>query len=90
VPLAAPRNPWDIRASARPASEPEVLVCGGVLIGEGAPAVAMVNGRILRAGDLVGRFRVARIGPNGVVVENGGSLYGLPRGRRTLIALSPD
>jgi hypothetical protein len=39
---------------------------------------AMVNGTIVREGDMVGSFRVLKIEPHGIVVENGGIRLAIP------------
>ena len=39
---------------------------------------AMVNGTIVREGELVGSFRVLKIEPHGIVVENGGIRLAIP------------
>ena len=83
---AAPmRNPWAIR-NAPIAGPSEVSVaCGGVIIGGGGGPAAMVNGRLVRRGDRVDRFGVAAIRRGEILLEQGGIVLVLPRGRPVTI-----
>lgn len=79
------RNPWEVRVRARSAGKDAVFLCGGIICGgEGGP-VAFLNGRVVRKGDTLGKFGVARVLAAGVLLERDGSYYVLPRGRRTTI-----
>jgi len=79
------RNPWEVRAQPKAASRDTEFFCGGTIAGGDNGPIAFLNGRIVRKGDLLGTFSVARIVAAGVLLECGGSYFMLPRGRRTTI-----
>jgi hypothetical protein len=82
-------NPWEIRTrkvAARPAAS---FRCSGVLVGGPAGPVAFVNGRIVACREVLGRFQVRRILPEGVVLGKDGALYLIPVGRDVSIEPAP-
>jgi hypothetical protein len=81
------RNPWEIRNAPGAGASDFPVACGGVIIGgEGGPA-AIVNGRLVRRGDRVDRFNVAAIRRGEVLLEQGGIVLVLPRGRPVTIRI---
>jgi len=62
------RNPWEVRIHAGPAGADSVFLCGGVVVGGDGGPIAFVNGRVVRKGDALGRFAVARVLAAGVVL----------------------
>jgi hypothetical protein len=78
------RNPWEVRARPKATAEKTTFFCGGIISG-GAGAVAILNGRVVKKGDALGGFRVARVLASGVLLERGGLFYVLPRGRRVTV-----
>jgi hypothetical protein len=80
------RNPWEVRVHAGPAGGDTVFLCGGIVVGGDGGPIAIVNGRVVRKGDALGRFAVARVLPAGVVLERNGAYFVIPRGKRTAIS----
>jgi len=46
------------------------MMLQGILVGD-QENVAVINGKIVKAGDMVGAFRIERVTPSYVVLENG-------------------
>ncbi len=82
---AGVRNPWEVRIRPKAAAQDTEFFCGGTIAGGENGPIAFLNGRIVRKGDLLGTFSVARVVAAGVLLEKGGSYFMLPRGRRTTI-----
>jgi hypothetical protein len=82
------RNPWEVRIHSGPAGVDTLFVCGGIVAGGEGGSVAILNGHVVRRGDTLGRFGVARIAAVGVVLERDGSYFVIPLGRRTTITFS--
>jgi hypothetical protein len=82
------RNPWEVRVHAKYAGEETVLACGGIIKPADGGSVALLNGRLLRRGDTLGEFNVARIRANEVVLVRNGTYVVIPRGRRVIVATS--
>jgi hypothetical protein len=62
------------------------FLCGGIVAGgEGGP-IAIVNGHVVRQGDTLGHFGVARVIADGVLLQRGGSYFVIPLGRRTIVS----
>jgi hypothetical protein len=81
------RNPWELRVHPKSAGNDTVFFCGGIISGGGAVTIAILNGRIVRKGDALGRFSVARILSAGILLESSDSLFVLPMGRRTTVTI---
>jgi hypothetical protein len=79
------RNPWEVRIRPKSAGKDAVFLCGGIVSGGDGGPVAFLNGRVVRKGDAVGKFSVARVLASGVLLEVDGSYYVVPCGRRTTI-----
>jgi hypothetical protein len=90
APQGAPaiRNPWEVRARPRGPGEETVIACGGIIGGGDGGPVALLNGRVLRRGDTLGQFSVARVLVNEVVLERNGSFVVIPRGRRVTVSVT--
>jgi hypothetical protein len=80
------RNPWEIRVRQKSALQDSVFVCGGIIAGGDAAAVAFVNGRIAARGDVLDGFMVDAVAASAVVLRRNGALYVLPLGKRTAIS----
>jgi hypothetical protein len=80
------RNPWEIRIRQKSALPDSVFVCGGIIAGGDAAAVAFVNGRIAARGDVLDGFMVDEVAASAVVLKRNGALYVLPLGKRTAIS----
>jgi hypothetical protein len=80
------RNPWEIRIHPRQAGNESVFACGGIVAGGAFGPIAIVNGRVVRQGDALGRFRIACILREGVVLGRDGLLLVLPVGRSTTVS----
>jgi hypothetical protein len=80
------RNPWEVRLHAGPSGADTVFLCGGIVVGGDGGPVAIVNGRVVRQGDALGRFAVAKVLAEGVVLERNGAYFVVPRGKRTSIS----
>lgn len=80
------RNPWEVRIHAGPAGADTVFLCGGIVVGGDGGPIAIVNGRVVRKGDALGRFAVARVLSACVVLERNGAYFVIPRGKRTAIS----
>lgn len=87
---ASVRNPWEIRVRSGPARAETQFLCGGIMGGEAGTAIGILNGRVVKAGDSVGKFAVYRIVPQGVILECRGSRFVIPRGLRTTIAVAEE
>jgi hypothetical protein len=81
------RNPWRVRARITSAAVDIAFICGGLIGGGDGGPVAILNGRVVRRGDSVGRFRVSLVIAEGVLLEEGGLCIVIPRGRRTTVSL---
>jgi hypothetical protein len=81
------RNPWEVRVRQGAAGDDLVFLYGGIIDGGDRGPLAFLNGRAVRAGDSIGKFRVALIAAAALLLERGGSYYVLPMGRRTTITL---
>jgi len=79
-----PRNPWELRARPTGATE-MVLAWGGVIVPDSGVPVAFLNGTVVRRGDLIGGFSVARVSTAAVVLERAGLFFVVPRGRRVTV-----
>jgi hypothetical protein len=79
------RNPWEARTLQNVRSDPVVLSCGGIIVGGVGGDVAILNGRIVTSGDVIGAYRVSIIVPEGVVLDRDGSLFVIPLGRHITI-----
>jgi hypothetical protein len=84
--VAGIRNPWEVRIHASPVSTDTLIACGGILTGGDGGPVCILNGRVVKPGDSVGKFSVAGILADGVLLAKGGSTFVIPRGTRTTIA----
>lgn len=82
------RNPWEIRKHARTAEREIVFECGGLVIGGEGGAVAILNGHIVKRGDLVGEFNVVRVFASGLLLGVNGSCFVIPMGRPITVAIS--
>lgn len=83
---AGARNPWELRIRPRRSASNTVFTCGAIIVGGLGGPVAIVNGRIVRGGDVLGRFSVACIARDAAVLELDGSEFVVPRGKTTTIA----
>jgi hypothetical protein len=79
------RNPWEVRVRRMTAPKDISFVCGGIVAGGDGGAIGILNGRIIKKGDSVGRYIVADVLPIGVLLERDGSYFVIPRGARTTI-----
>jgi hypothetical protein len=85
LPAASRRNPWEVRAHAASRQSDTVFLFGGIITGgEGGP-VALLNGRVVRRGDVLGGFSVVAVLAAGVVLESRGTCFVVPRGMRTTV-----
>jgi hypothetical protein len=82
------RNPWEMRIRPRAAEKDAIFLCGGVISGGAGGPVAIVNGRVVKPGDSMDDFEVAKVTASAVVLEKDASLYVVPRGRRTTIVMA--
>jgi|HubBroStandDraft_1064217.scaffolds.fasta_scaffold90156_4 hypothetical protein len=81
------RNPWEVRVHAKSAGNDTVFLCGGIVAGgEGGP-IAILNGHVVKRGDLLGKFHVASIFPASVILGRSGLLFVLPLGRSTTVSM---
>jgi hypothetical protein len=76
-----------VRVQPKAVANDTEFFCGGTIAGGDNGPIAFLNGRVVRKGDLLGTFSVARIVAAGVLLERGGSSFMLPRGRRITIAV---
>jgi hypothetical protein len=81
----ADRNPWTVRTINGTHSEAFVVKCGGVIIGGAGGDVALLNGSIVREGDLISGFAVGVVTLIGVVLKRNGSSFVVPLGRNVTI-----
>lgn len=79
------RNPWEVRVRPTAAGDDAVFLFGGLIDGGDRGPLAFLNGRAVRTGDSIGKFRVALIAGAAVLLERGGSYFVLPMGRTTTI-----
>jgi hypothetical protein len=79
------RNPWSLRARVKAAQSETVFACGGIVMGGKGGPIAFINGHVVRQGDSLGRFRVARILGSSVVLGRSGLFLVLPMGRSTAV-----
>lgn len=84
--VASVRNPWEVRVHADPVSTDTLFFCGAILTGGDAGPVAILNNRVVKPGDFVGKFSVAGILAEGVILERAGSYFVIPRAKRTTVA----
>ena len=85
LPVASRRNPWEVRAHPASRQSDTVFLFGGIITGgEGGP-VALLNGRVVRRGDVLGGFSVVAVLAVGVVLESGGTCFVVPPGMRTTV-----
>ncbi len=82
----AMRNPWEIRTRPKQPGNESVFACGGIVAGGAGGPIAFVNGHVVRPGDALGKFRVACILREGVVLGREGLLLVLPVGQRTTVS----
>ena len=80
-------NPFLPRGRHRPAPSEAVFACGGVIVGGDAGPLAFMNRRTVRAGDVLGSFRVRSVVREGVVLEVQGSLVMVPVARSARLVL---
>ncbi len=80
------RNPWEVRVHKGAVGMETVFLCGGIVAGGDAGPIAILNGHIVRQGDALGRFGVAKVIAAGVILERNGSYFVIPRGIRTTIS----
>jgi hypothetical protein len=81
------RNPWLVRIHPKPRASENVFQCGGLIIGgEGGP-VAFLNGRTVKRGDSIGKFRVMGVRAEGVILELAGFHFMVPVRRRTSVSI---
>lgn len=79
------RNPWEICSSGLSNHDASTLKSGGTVVGGAGGAVAFVNGRIVRRGDVIGVFEVLSVLPIGIVFKGGGVFFVVPRGRCVVV-----
>jgi hypothetical protein len=80
------RNPWEVSVGPK-ASEADVMfLCGGIIGGGSRGPIAFLNGRIVKRGDGMDRFRIAGVLRDGVLLEKDGSFFVLPLGKRTIVS----
>jgi hypothetical protein len=85
--VQAVRNPWEVRIRQKDAGHEAVFLCGGFIAGGPGGAVAFVNGRVVKRGDTVSGFEVARVEAGVVVLARDSSSFALPMGRRVAILM---
>jgi hypothetical protein len=83
--LIEARNPWEERRNSPKSLAESRFFFGGYIAGGGAGPVALVNGRIIRQGDAIGEFRVARILSHQLFLERKGVFLEIPPGRLTVV-----
>jgi hypothetical protein len=88
--LSEIRNPWEIRSSDLTSRSKSTFKCGGTIVGGVGGAVAFVNDRIVRRGDIIGAFEVASVVSVGIVLEKSGSYLVVPRGRCIIVKSASD
>lgn len=79
------RNPWEVRVHKGPVGVETAFLCGGIIAGGDAGPIAILNGHLVRQGDTLGQFGIARVIAAGVVLERSGSYFVIPRGTRTIV-----
>lgn len=84
------RNPWEVRIHAKSASAETVFMYGGVVAGGIGGPVAILNGHLVKRGDILGDFQVAGILSNIVLLSRCGVVFVLPLGRCTTISTVTD
>jgi hypothetical protein len=81
------RNPWQVRIHPRSPGSEVNFQCGGVILGGEGGSIAFLNGRAVRKGDNLGKFRVASVLALGVVVERVGLYFMIPLRRSATISI---
>ena len=81
------RNPWEVRTHIKPTGNEIQFLYGGIIKGGDIGPIAIVNGRVVRTGDTLGKFSVERILDAGLILECGGSFLVLPRGRPITVTI---
>jgi hypothetical protein len=79
------RNPWEPIAPRNSTKAEMVFACGGTICSDGAKCVGFVNGRIVSKGSAFEQFVVSLVTPQAVVLDYGGDLLVIPRGRRVTV-----
>jgi hypothetical protein len=79
------RNPWESRVGKRSHNDSTVLSCGGIIVGGNGGNIAMLNGHIVKRGDIIGRFVIDRVLPAAVVLDRDGAPFVIPLGRHVTI-----
>jgi hypothetical protein len=80
------RNPWEVRVRPKASDEDVMFLCGGIIGGGSRGPIAFLNGRVVKRGDGMDRFRVAGVLCDGVLLEKDGSFFVLPLGKRTTVS----
>ena len=83
-----PRNAPEAQVARGQAGGETVFQCCGIITGGDAGPVAILDGRIVRAGDSIGEYGVAEIRADAVLLERAGAYIVIPRGRSTTVVLS--
>jgi hypothetical protein len=84
------RNPWQGRVNPKSKGSENAFQCNGLIIGGEGGSIAFLNGRIVKRGDDVGKFRVSGIFAEGVVVESAALYFMIPVLRRTSISIREE
>jgi hypothetical protein len=84
---AGVRNPWEVRIHPKIPDQVTVFTCSGIIAGGREGAVAIMNGRVVMRGAVLGDFSVARVQPNEVLLERNGDIFVIPRGRRVTVTM---